>query len=234
MSSEGDHKVTRVNLVVEGPTEETFIKRVLSPFLASNGIFVVSRSVQTSRTGGRGGLSNYILVKNDILNWLKQDTDAYVSTMFDLYALPKSFPGWSTSQEQSDPYKKAESIETELKNDINHDKFIPHIQLYEFEGLLFSDIDKIDLCMSLKNQNGQVSNLRKSVSSFSTPEHINDNYTTAPSRRLKSFYPGYDKVLFGSLISEDIGIATIMNKCKHFSCWVNTLKDLGPSVGNHL
>ena len=53
--------MTRLNLIVEGETEESFVKGVLTPFLSSQEVFPVARLVETSRKRGqiyRGGLVN--------------------------------------------------------------------------------------------------------------------------------------------------------------------------------
>ena len=52
----------RLNIVVEGLTEETFVRDVLAPYWGVKGIFAIARSVETSRKRGRvfrGGVQNY-------------------------------------------------------------------------------------------------------------------------------------------------------------------------------
>ncbi|MHB1654626.1 MAG: DUF4276 family protein [Desulfitobacteriaceae bacterium] len=86
----------RLNVIVEGQTEETYLRDSLAPYLGSLGIYACARSVQTGQKKGkvfRGGLGKYGKAKKDILTWAKQDPEAYFTTMFDLYALPDDFPG---------------------------------------------------------------------------------------------------------------------------------------------
>ncbi len=147
--------MTRVNFVVEGQTEETFVRDVLSPYLSTRGVYPVARSVETGRQGAkifRGGIVSYSKAKSDIIRWLKQDTDAYVTTMFDYYALPNDFPSFDDAKIASDIYQKAEKIENAMGTDISNIKFIPYIQMHEFEAILFSNINKIDNCMGLYNE----------------------------------------------------------------------------------
>ena len=52
----------RLNIVVEGATEETFVRDVLAPYWGTKGIFAAARSVETSRKRVRvfrGGGRNY-------------------------------------------------------------------------------------------------------------------------------------------------------------------------------
>ena len=59
----------RLNFIVEGQTEETFINRQLVPYLAERSIWASVRCVQTSRkrnTKYRGGLTSYAQARDDI------------------------------------------------------------------------------------------------------------------------------------------------------------------------
>jgi hypothetical protein len=67
---------TRLNIVVEGQTEEAFVNQVLAPSLGSLGIAAVARCVETSRrraTIVRGGLPRYDKLKGELTRWMKQD-----------------------------------------------------------------------------------------------------------------------------------------------------------------
>ncbi len=149
----------RVNIIVEGPTEEIFVRNMLKEPLALSGIYINARSVEVRRkiirgakylkqgkqfTIRRGGLLDFEKARSDINRWLLEDESAYLTTMFDLYALPDNFPGWDDAKRLRDPYKKVKMLEEGLKADIGDQRFIPYIQLHEFEGLLFSDIHAID------------------------------------------------------------------------------------------
>ncbi len=152
--------MTRVNVIVEGQTEETFVRDLLAHEFGFKNIFFIARCIETSRKKSRkfrGGLLNYPKTKNDIVRWLKQDDTAIVTTMFDFYGLPDDFPGMNELAKFSSPYDIVNHLELELKKDIDFgDRFIPYIQLHEFEGLLFSDIEKIDKIMGEIAYLGQI------------------------------------------------------------------------------
>jgi hypothetical protein len=216
----------RLNCIVEGQTEEKFVNQILKPFLAHCNLYVSVRCVETKRTSQRmhrGGMTNYLKAKNDINRWLKEHKDAYLTTMFDYYGLPNDFPCFDDAQKQSDPYKKVEIIQNGMASDIGNPKFIPYIQLHEFEALLFSNTDLIDQCMQPREQQNKIKHLNQIINQYETPEHINSSPTGAPSKRLESIYKSYDKVIYGSLISETIGLDIMRQKCVHFSRWIEGL-----------
>jgi hypothetical protein len=183
----------RVNIIVEGPTEETFVNKILAVELGPLGISISARSVETKRRKSRfdgsteirrGGLSKYANAKRDIQRWLKEDRSAYLTTMFDLYALPSDFPEREEARRLRDPYQKVMRLEEGLAKDVDDPRFIPYIQLHEFEGLLFSDVEAIDQVLEIYQGNSHLRELRDIRTKFNTPEEIDEGQTTAPSKRL--------------------------------------------------
>src|SRR5208283_3252472 len=83
--------MTRVYVVVEGPTEESFIKNILAPVLWSRLIYLIP--VILGRPGQKGGNVSYARVKRDVVVLLKQHPTSYCTTMLDLYGLGPGFPG---------------------------------------------------------------------------------------------------------------------------------------------
>lgn len=100
-------------------------------------------------------------------------------------------------------------------------RFIPYIQLHEFEALLFSNIAIFK--ENFTNDELDFSVLEKAVKSVDSPEEINNDPTTAPSERLKSAVKGYDKVVYGACLASDIGLMTIREKCVLFNEWIENL-----------
>jgi hypothetical protein len=186
---------TRVNIIVEGPTEETFVNKILAVELGPHGISISARSVETKRKKSRfdrsteirrGGLSKYDKVKRDIQRWLNEDRSAYLTTMFDLYALPSDFPKREETTRLHNPYKKVIELEDGLAEDINDRHFLPYIQLHEFEGLLFSDVEAVDQVLKIDQGVSHLTELRKVRAQFKTPEEINEGQTTAPLKKTVS------------------------------------------------
>ena len=61
---------------------------------------------------------------------------------------------------------------------------------------------------------------------FTGPEDINDSKETAPSKRLQSVIPRYNKVLHGPMLAAEIGLKKIREECRRFDTWVRRLEAL--------
>ena len=136
----------RLHVTAEGQTEQEFVKTVLTPHLANCEVYADARCVLTSKDKRsckeyRGGLIGYQKAKNDILAWMKEDKNAECrfTTMFDLYALPDDFPGYDEAGKQANPYRQVQLLEDALAEDIGDLRFVPYIQLHEFETLVLAD-----------------------------------------------------------------------------------------------
>ena len=142
-----------LNIIVEGSTEETFVKDVLTKHLAQFEIFTSSRKIRTGwdkkyNKPAKGGLLKYIKFRNDVLRWIESDRDrpnTWYSSMLDLYAFPKDnqSPYSQTIQQITDPYIKIKTLEQAIKDNINHPNFIPYVQLHEFEAFIMADPDRL-------------------------------------------------------------------------------------------
>lgn len=225
----------RLHITVEGQTEESFVRRTLVDQLGVFQVFADVRCVLTSRDkhrkdiSYRGGMTNYAKAKNDILQWVKEEKnnkDVYFTTMFDYYALPDDFPGFSDAKKQDDPYKKVRMIEEAFAKDINDHRFIPYIQLHEFETLLFSSPQSFKIEFFDEPQG--ITELEKILEDKRNPELINDGQETAPSNRIINIFPTYadNKAAIGSMIAHKIGLETLRQSCRHFGEWLAKLEKL--------
>jgi hypothetical protein len=59
-----------------------------------------------------------------------------------------------------------------------------------------------------------------------SPEWINDNPHTAPSKRIQKLFPAYDKPEHPLLAAMDIGLEIIRHECSLFDAWVKRLEGL--------
>jgi len=220
----------RLHVTAEGQTEQAFVKKVLAVHLAFQQVYADARCVLTSkdkRAGKefRGGLLSYQKAKADICHWMKEDRRAETgfTTMFDLYALPADFPGYAIAQHIADPYEKVRILEDALLSDIADPRFIPYVQLHEFEALIFANPEKLD--WEYFDHDKPIRNLLAMVGN-SNPELINDGFSTAPSKRIVREIPEYDKVAAGVSVVQKIGMEALRQKCRHFSEWVTKLERL--------
>ncbi|MFB2979514.1 DUF4276 family protein [Microseira sp. BLCC-F43] len=221
----------RLHIIAEGPTEETFIRDLLSEHL---GGFNISTDVRRVNPGSkpkrskadRGGVLNYENAKKDIQRWLREDKnkDARFTSMFDLYALPNNFPGFDEAKKYSKPYEKVEYLEQAFGLDINDYRFLPYIQLHEFEALILSEPSKLNNIFVGYEE--AIDQLVQKCEGYESPELINEGQTTAPSKRIIQAIPGYSKISDGLTIVQSIGLDNIRSKCHHFNQWIARLENL--------
>jgi hypothetical protein len=194
----------RLHIVVEGQTEKEFVDQVLMPAFSPLEIVLNARCVATSRKGGRkhsGEAINksYLKLKNDLMSWIKEDrkVDARFSMMIDFYGLAPDFPGYHESRQQSTPQEKVNILEKRFFEEIDDYRFIPYIQLHEFEALLFAEPEKF--AVAYPNRPHKIQELIAVRSQFESPEEINEGSKTAPSKRIKAILPEYKERLVPSL-----------------------------------
>ncbi|MFZ6844956.1 DUF4276 family protein [Undibacterium sp. RuTC16W] len=216
--------MTRVYIIVEGQTEEAFVRELLSPHYARIGIYFTPIIISTS-PGYKGGVVSYAKVKPQLLRLCKQDSEAYVTTMFDLYALPGDFPGKSLVNYPSmgSGSQKTAFLEMQLAQDINLANFIPNLMIHEFEALLFVQPEKFG---EWTDDATVVQTLSAVTQAYTTPEDINDSPQTAPSKRVLAAMSTYQKTVHGPLIACEIGLDAIRNACPHFHAWLKKLEAL--------
>lgn len=222
----------RLHVVAEGQTEEEFVNTVLVDHLGAFNISTDVRCVETSRDHlkiHRGGMLNYRRAKRDLMFWINQDRhpDAFYTTMFDLYALPDDFPGFAAAKGEIDPYRRVAALEAAFSVDVGHRRFVPYLQLHEFEALLLADPS----CFRarFKEQEHGIANLISLCEGFASPELIDDGRATSPSRRIIREIPEYEgaKRSAGPLLAAKIGLNALRRKCPHFSDWLAQLEGFG-------
>lgn len=222
--------VVRVIVVCEGSTEEQFVGTVLVPYLKVRGVVLEHRAFETSPGYGGGGLGGP-RVLGVLTSAVTERPDSYVTTLFDLYGLPKRFPGRKEAEASADPLERAATVERALEARLTKeipegaDRFFAHIQPYEFESLLFTEI--VHFGEIEAGWKGDLAELAVVVQAAESPEHINDGKDTHPSARLESF-ERYKKVVYGPEVARRIGVERIRTECRHFDGWVSRLESLPP------
>lgn len=221
----------RLNVIVEGRTEEAFINTVLGPYLGTFGIevkaIVVTTKVDT-RLGKtfRGGLINYQKLRNSVINSIKREAKntVHFTSMVDLYALPKDFPGLDSARKIRDPYARIEALENAFAKDIDDWRFLPYLQLHEFEALVLAGLEYLPELYDVDKE--QLGALAREVQKKG-PELVNNGIQSAPSKRLMACIPDYNKLATGLLVTEAVTLPGLMAACPHFGQWVTKLQALG-------
>lgn len=222
----------RLYMTVEGQTESAFATNILAPHLASFDVFLSEPRYTglVSRRSGRiprGGLkSTFVHTLSDMRNWMKEDRhdDARFTTMIDLYSIPSDFPGFEIAMSYHNGAARAESLCNSLANELRDQRFIPYIQVYEFEALVLVEPERIRTYCQVSEK--EIRRLANECRQFSSPEEIDGGTHSHPKFRIKKRVPEYRENLFGHRIIRDIGLHKVRQRCPSFGKWLATLEGL--------
>ncbi len=233
-----------VNIIVEGKTERVFIDDVLAPYLHRKKIFL--KAIIIGEPDKKGGDVTFKRAKYNIIALLRQWKSCFVTTFFDFYGIDRQFPGYLevekklktgislTAQEKGDIVEGRLLDELRKHYDNNLKKrFIPYLQVHEFEALLFGDRDILAQTIETTPKKPVLKprDISSILSRFPNPEEINDNPHTAPSKRLygseqRTAKNTTSKVVFAQDVTKAIGIDKIRDRCPHFNQWLCKLEGL--------
>ena len=209
----------RLYIVVEGQTEEEFVESLLVPYFQQFALYSVTPVIIHTSATGKGGFVNYAHLKNKIEDLLRTSSkDIVVSTMVDFFRCPE-LPSREKWENICNHVDRVTIMENCMAEDIHDYRFIPNIQLHEFEALLFSSTEGFNQYYSEE----EASKLSSIVNDYDNPEDINSSPNGAPSKRILAIREEYDKVLEGNVIALAIGLETILNKCPRFKAWIERL-----------
>ncbi|MBH0027758.1 DUF4276 family protein [Pseudoalteromonas sp. SWN29] len=197
--------MVRIGISVEGQTEEIFVKKVLAPYLAQKNLFMTPICMQ--------GDVNIDKVRSE-LKKIANNFD-YVTTFYDFYGFKNKVAGETKL-----------SLEMRILNAVGENirgRLIPFVQMYEFEGILFSCPKSFALIMRQANLKEWADGLLQEFRG--DPEKINNSPQTAPSKRIMSVVR-YRKTTHGPRIAEAIGVEAIRNKCSGFNEWLHKIEKI--------
>jgi hypothetical protein len=147
-------KPVTLRVICEGPTERNFVTRVLGPHLRQFAVFTKPEVL--------GGIRAYDTLRKAIQSDLgRSRAHEYVTTMFDLYALPR-YPG-DLKDRGITGAPRADRIEAAMAEGLNHPRFLPYIQVHEFEALVFVDLDQLLPAFPDGEADGAPERLRRSI-----------------------------------------------------------------------
>ena len=214
---------------MEGHAEKAFAVATLAPHLAQFSVNLQTRIVVTNRKlGARGGGTYFATFKGDLALLMQDQSNADVrfSSMIDLYALPQDFPKWQEAQPIEPPVLRVQFLQNAWSELVDDSRFLPFIQLHEFEALLYCNLAELE--KRIEDSAQGIEALRQEVGTM-PPELINDGLTTAPSKRIIRHVPSYakTKVRVGAPAASAIGLVELRKKCPHFDSWVARLEGLG-------
>jgi hypothetical protein len=211
----------RVCIVCEGATEVEFVKSCLTPHLLAFGVNAYPAIVQAPSGRHRGGR----VTVERLARFISHEYRAAdrLTTLVDFY-------GFQDTEGRTRQALEQAIVDGVARLTTGFDpRFVrPYVQMDEFEGLLFSDVEQFQYVLD-----GWSSEVRQTLtgvrSQFTTPEDINDHRETAPSKRILAAFPQgtYSKTEHGPLITDAIGLEAIRRQCPQFNGWVNMLEAWG-------
>lgn len=90
----------KIMILVEGQTEERFVKNRLSPYLADKNVHIIPTIIKTKRVlrgpDHKGGVTTYEHIRDDLRRMFTDSSADLFTTMIDYYGLPDNFPGKET------------------------------------------------------------------------------------------------------------------------------------------
>lgn len=222
--------MVRLMVHVEGETEENFVIQVLRPHLYGLGYSLVAARLlgQARERSRRGGIKPWPVVRQGIVEQLRGDPGSIASTMVDFYGLPQEWPGRAGAAAEFGFPNNIErlmldDVGREMGGGFNPARFIPFVMLHEFEALLFSNCE---ILAETAGHPGLAAALQSVRDGFASPEHIDDSPETAPSKRLETLLPGYEKAAQGTAAAAAIGLDSIGGQCRHFRGWLARLQSV--------
>jgi hypothetical protein len=230
--------VRRLIVAVEGQTEDNFVRRILQPHLWGFGISVSATIVGKAKAAARGnsgkgarGGGCYADWERDIRNCLKDNPspDFRLTTLFDLYGLPDDFPGRDRIASDHCQVDRCNRLEQAMAERIDDWRFIPYLQLHEFEALVMACLPDLESLYDAPDQLAGLAMLQAEVAALQ-PEEINDSKETAPSKRLERLIPGYRKKNDGPDAVEKAGLYHVRSQCPRFNAWLSPLEGLGATT----
>lgn len=215
----------RLLVHVEGETEKAFVNGVLGPHLAGHGYSSIGARLM-------GGSVSWSSMRRRIIRHLKEDRQAFVTTMVDYYGMPQSkstqWPGRLAAR--SLPLRqRAEAVQNAIGADIakrmgkafDIRRFVPYVSMHEFEALLFSDCGRF---ASAVGRPDIAAAMQAILDQFGNPEAIDDSRETAPSKRILQLMPNYDKAAFAAVGIRTVGLEAIRWRCANFARWLERLE----------
>jgi Domain of unknown function (DUF4276) len=224
--------VKNLYLTVEGQTEETFARDLLQPHLATFNVFLWPPRFTGphGRRHGRiprGGMFNrFVHALEDMRRWLKENrsVDSRFSMMVDFYHLPHDFPGYAEAMAQADCYRQVELLEAAIAAELADSRFMPYLQLHEFEALVLSEPGRLADCFADRQRT--LANLAVECLPYDTPERIDHGQHSHPKARIEKHFADYDENIHGPLLTSAIGLPALRGRCPHFDQWLTRLEQL--------
>jgi len=213
-------------IIVEGETEEEFVKRLLVPYLYARGLTGHIQAILVFVSGGGHGHSNTQHFLNTIEPVLYQRGEPVITSLLDFFRFPRKQAAFAACSALATASQQANCLEQALFDAVQairpYRYFVPYVQVHEFEALLFADAAGHAL-----HAPGILADVAAVIDAYSAAEEINSRPELAPSKRLAAIYrahrQAYRKGADAVDVAELIGMDRLLEKCPRFKAWVESL-----------
>ena len=199
----------RLGIVAEGQTEVEFVGRVLAKSLRRAG-------VEPTAIPLRGNVSVQRLSNNMQRAFWSFDA---VTSLVDFYG----FRGKGEATVAALEDRIEQQVCSLIHSNWDARRVFPYVQKHEFEALLFADVAAFS---AIDAPSDAIDKLRAVRSEFVSPEDINDDPATAPSKRIAAIVPRYHKVRDGADVAAAVGLPAMRAACPGFNDWLARLESL--------
>lgn len=207
----------RLAIVVEGQTEERFVRQLLTYHLIQYDVLATPKLLGDGSYHG-GDVSVERIV--DALGRLSGDFDA-LTTLVDFYGFQRRPTDDAADLERRIDAAYANTQRRRLRSD----RVFSYVQRHEFEALLFSDVRAFQRALLASPE--AVADLSWARARVATPEDIDDSPDAAPSKRIAHAIPGYRKVVDGARVAAEVGLEAMRRECPRFAAWLTRIELLG-------
>ena len=221
----------RLIVYVEGVSEETFVKRSLRTHLQTHGwrnVEAIGVATSLDPGGQRGGLTNWPAVEADLRQLFKDHpgADYRFTTLWDFYRTPDRFPGIITARGAPSGTDRGAVVEGALAAHFNEPRFIPYIQMYEFEALVLAALAALKPLYPVHAV--ALDALSAACQAIGDFETINDGPDTHPAKRIADALPGFlsRKEDDGPIAIRETGLAELRTWCPRFNRWLSQLEGI--------
>lgn len=215
----------RALILVEGQTEERFVKDTLAPHLGILGVFLNVTVLVTKKVKSgpdfKGGIKNFGQFERDLRLLLSGAGQALVTTMFDYYRLPIDFPGMNDRPPTADPVARVQHVQQRMFEHFADQRLLPFLSLHEFEAWIYSCPKTLP---ELMGEPAKQESFADTCRTYPSPEHINERPGYNPAARIRQLFPAYRKTLHGPTATNRIGLQLIRDRCSHFARWLTQLE----------
>jgi hypothetical protein len=216
--------VRHLHVLCEGQTEEIIARDTLDSHFSGEDARVTRSILTTKRPASgpafKGGVTSWLKLERELRRLLHDSSTTVLTTLLDYYAFPTDAPGMA-DRPYGSPYDRVRHVESALAEEINDKRFVPHLVLHEIETWVLVGCRCLGEVMG---DPGPAADLEQIVRYESGPELVNDGVDTAPSKRIMSAYPRYQKTLDGPLVIAEVGLDAVRSACPHADLWVRELE----------